>query len=221
MTTFITGANRGIGLALATQSVERGDMVIATSRSLAHAPSLPGVTWEQLDVTESASPHAVAQRLGGRPLAKLICNAGILLDRNQSLDSGYDADLWTKTFAVNVTGVFLTIQALLPNLLAAQGKIAIISSQMGSTTRAPGGSYMYRASKSAVLNLGRNLATDLKGRGIAVGIYHPGWVKTAMGGDGAEITVEESARGLLNRIESLTLSTSGCFECWDGRPHEF
>lgn len=220
MTTLITGANRGIGLALATLAAARGDTVIATTRTIP-ASSLPRVTWESLDVTDGRSHKQLATRLANRPVTRLICNAGILLDRNQSLEDGYDAELWAQTFAVNVTGVFLTIQSLLPNLLAARGKIAIISSQMGSTTRAPGGSYMYRASKSAVLNLGRNLATDLKAKDIAVGIYHPGWVKTAMGGQGAEISVEESARGLLERMDALTLSTSGCFECWDGRPYDF
>ena len=73
-----------------------------------------------------------------------------------------------------MTGVFETIRTLLPNVRAANGKIAIISSQMGSNTLATGGNYAYRASKAAALNLGRNLATDLSPEGIAVGIYHPG-----------------------------------------------
>ena len=117
--------------------------------------------------------------------------------------------------------MFLTIQALLPQLRAAQGKIAIISSQMGSDTRAPGGSYIYRASKAAVLNLGRNLATDLRSQDIAVGIYHPGWVQTDMGGAGASITVAQSAQGLVARFAHLSLANTGCFETYDGTPHPF
>ena len=129
--------------------------------------------------------------------------------------------MWAQTFAANVTGVFLTIQALLPNLRAAGGKVAIISSQMASDTTAPGGSYIYRASKAAALNLGRNLAADLRGEGIAVGIYHPGWVQTDMGGGAADITVDEAASGLCARFAALSLETTGCFETWDGRPHPY
>jgi len=130
--------------------------------------------------------------------------------------------MWAETFATNVTGVFLTVQALLPNLRAAGGaRIAIISSQMASHTRAPGGSYIYRASKAAVLNLGRNLAADLAPEGIAVGIYHPGWVRTDMGGDAAEIGVDEAAEGLVARFDALDMDDTGCFRTWDGRDHPY
>jgi NAD(P)-dependent dehydrogenase (short-subunit alcohol dehydrogenase family) len=118
--------------------------------------------------------------------------------------------------------VFLTVQALLPNLrLGTAPKIAIISSQMASHARAPGGSYAYRASKAAVLNLGRNLATDLKPEGIAVGIYHPGWVRTEMGGEAGDISVEESASGLIREFDALTIEITGCFHTWDGRIHAY
>lgn len=121
-----------------------------------------------------------------------------------------------------MTGVFLTIQALLPNLqMTAAPKIAIISSQMASDERAPGGSYIYRSSKAAVLNLGRNLAVDLKGLGIAVGIYHPGWVQTDMGGSAADITQDQAASGLIARFDDLSLDTTGCFKTWDGHDHPF
>jgi NAD(P)-dependent dehydrogenase (short-subunit alcohol dehydrogenase family) len=92
---------------------------------------------------------------------------------------------------------------------------------MASDTHAPGGSYIYRASKAAVLNLSRNLATDLKPRCVAVGIYHPGWVRTDMGGASAAIDGTEAAQGLLDRIDALSLETTGCFETWDGRAHPF
>ncbi len=151
----------------------------------------------------------------------LICNAGVYLEKDDTLDDGYAPQLWADSFATNVTGVFLSVQALLPQLRAAKGKIAIISSQMGSDTRAPGGSYIYRASKAAVLNLGRNLAVDLASDGIAVGIYHPGWVQTDMGGAGASITVAQSANGLVARFAHLSLATTGCFETYDGTPHPF
>ena len=91
-------------------------------------------------------------------------------------------------------------------LFRSGAKIAIISSQMASQERAPGGSYIYRASKAAALNLGRNLSSDLAGEGIAVGIYHPGWVSTDMGGATAPTTVEASAAGLIARANSTWFS---------------
>lgn len=213
MRILITGANRGIGAALAQTLTRRGDTVLGTSRT---SPDYP------LEVTDPASHHALARRLRGLPIDRLVCNAGVYHDEGQSPDSGYPPDMWAETFAVNVTGVFLTIQALLPNLrLSTDPKIAIISSQMASDERAPGGSYIYRASKAAALNLGRNLATDLKPRGIAVGIYHPGWVQTDMGGSAAQIAPEQSALGLAERLDDLSLATTGCFLTWDGTPHPY
>lgn len=216
---LITGANRGIGLALARHAMGGGARVIGTCRGA--APEVAGIEWQALQVTDRGAQQALAGRLAGRPIDLLVCNAGVLLDEGQRLDTGYPPDMWAQTFDVNVTGVFLTIQSLLPNIRAAKGKIAIISSQMGSDTRAPGGTYIYRASKAAALNIGRNLATDLRGEGIAVGIYHPGWVRTDMGGPRADISEDEAATGLLARFAALSLATTGCFENWDGRPHPF
>lgn len=174
MTILITGTSRGIGAGLAETYRARGTDVIGTTRD---------GDWP-LEVTDPESQRAMAAKLQGRPIDVLVCNAGVYLDKGEPLDNGYGSQLWTDTFATNVTGVFLTVQALLPNLEAAQSsKIAIISSQMASSELAPGESYIYRASKAAVLNLGRNLAADLRDRGIAVGIYHPGWVITDMGGE--------------------------------------
>jgi len=211
----ITGASRGIGQALMAQYNLAGHQVTGTARQAA-TDLFP------LDVTDPAGPARLADHLGKRPVDLLVCNAGIYADKGQSLETGFAAPLWAEGFATNVTGVFLTIQALLPHLLRAPAsKIAIISSQMGSDTRAPGGSYIYRASKAAALNLGRNLAADLHPRGIAVGIYHPGWVQTDMGGAAADITVDQSASGLMARFAALDLDTTGCFETWDGREHPF
>ena len=211
----ITGASRGIGAALHRRYTAAGHRVTGTSRS-------GGATLHPLDVTDPAAHARLAAALGDQAVDLLICNAGIYADKGQNLETGYPAPLWADSFATNVTGVFLSVQALLPHLArAATPKIAIISSQMGSDTRAPGGSYIYRASKAAALNLGRNLATDLAPRGIAVGIYHPGWVQTDMGGAAAEITVDQSATGLIARFAALGPATTGCFETWDGRAHPY
>lgn len=217
MTVVITGASRGIGRALYDSFAADGVLVLGTRRDGAEVSG-----WLSLDVRDPAQHKAMAATLCDRPVSLLVCNAGIYPDKGQTLEDGFDATLWAETMSTNVTGVFLSIQALLPNLRRAKpGKIAIISSQMASTTHAPGGSYIYRASKAAALNLGRNLATDLASEGIAVGIYHPGWVQTDMGGSSADITVDQAARGLRARFEALSLATTGCFETWDGRPHAY
>jgi NAD(P)-dependent dehydrogenase (short-subunit alcohol dehydrogenase family) len=212
MTTLITGATRGIGRALQTALSASGEETFGTYRG-----TPPGqIGWLPLDLTQRGAAAGLAKAFGDRPLDTLICNAGIYADKGQSLDTGYPAAFWAETFAVNVTGVFQTIQALLPNLRTGHGKIAIISSRMASDELAPGGSYIYRASKAAVLNLGRNLARDLAADGIAVGIYHPGWVRTDMGGSGADVDADDAARGLIARIEALSAATTGVFEDWQG-----
>ena len=214
MNIVITGANRGIGARLADMYRAGGHHVIGTSRAAdADYP---------LDVRQPESHAAFADKLGAQAVDLLICNAGVYLDRGQDLASGYDVALWQDAFAVNVTGVFLSVQSLLPHLSRSKApKIAIISSQMASHTRAPGGSYIYRSSKAAVLNLGRNLASDLRAQGIPVGIYHPGWVQTDMGGAAADIDVDQSAQGLMARFDALSLETTGVFETWDGRAHPY
>lgn len=216
MTILITGANRGIGKALFDGYAQTNAHIIGTHR----APDVGAM--RQLDVTDPASHSALAASLDETSVDLLICNAGIFADRNEALADGYPADMWALEFATNVTGVFLTVQSMLPHLKRSKaGKIAIISSQMASQTHASGGSYIYRASKAAVLNLGRNLAADLKQQGIAVGIYHPGWVRTDMGGSSAAISMEESASGLMDRFAALSTDTTGCFETWDGRAHAY
>ncbi len=214
MHVVITGANRGIGQALDTRYRKAGHDVTGTSRA--------GGEFLELDVTKPEHFNALSTTLDSQVVDLVICNAGVYPDKHEGLADGYPADMWANSFAANVTGVFLTVQTLLPNLqLSKTPKIAIISSQMASQELAPGGSYIYRASKAAVLNLGRNLAQDLHQIGIAVGIYHPGWVRTDMGSDAADISVSESANGLSARFEELDLTSTGCFRTWDGRTHPF
>jgi NAD(P)-dependent dehydrogenase (short-subunit alcohol dehydrogenase family) len=212
MNILITGANRGIGKAMADRYAARGDTVLRTARNAqGHLP---------LDVADPVSVAALPAQIGDGALDLLVCNAGVYLDKSDDLATGYPAQQWADTFAVNVTGVFLTVQALLPHLRKSETpKIAIISSQMGSSTKAKGNGLIYRASKAAALNLGFNLAAALKPEGIAVGIYHPGWVQTDMGGHTADITEAQSADGLIARFDALSLETTGCFETWDGRAH--
>ncbi|WP_136634742.1 SDR family NAD(P)-dependent oxidoreductase [Pseudooceanicola onchidii] len=214
MRIVITGASRGIGAELAARYAARGDEVIGTSTR--------GGTLLPLDLSQAAPDFApLLTAVAGGPVDLLICNAGVYLDKGHGLEDGFGADLWARSMAVNVAGPFLTVQALLPALRQSQSaRVAVIASAMGSQARAPGGSYTYRASKAAAVNVARNLAQDLKGA-VAVGAYHPGWVRTDMGGSGADISVEASAQGLMARFDALSPATSGCFESYDGTPVPF
>ncbi len=222
MDILITGANRGIGLELARRLAGRGDRVIATTRArgpeaVGAEAGAPDVEWKTLDVRDAASHRALSEDLGARPLDLVVCNAGVYLEKGRDRGEDLTPEMWQTTFATNVTGVFLTVQALLPALTrAGAGKIAIIASAMGSQSRASGGSWIYRASKAAAINLGRNMAVDLAPRGIAVGIYHPGWVRTGMGGPEAPVRPGDSAAGLIERFDALSMATTGCFESYDG-----
>ena len=218
MHVLITGANRGIGQGLAQSYRASGDRVTGTYRGDAPA----GDGWQQLDVTNPDSHAALADRMAGQAVDLLVCNAGVYLDKGAAIGAGYTAAQWADTFAVNVTGVYLSVEAMLPNLrLSAAPRIAIISSMMASHARAPGGSYIYRASKAAVLNLGRNLATDLAPEGIAVGIVEPGWVQTDMGSAAAPLTLDQSIPQLRARLDEIAMPTTGFFAALDGSAHPY
>jgi len=228
-TTLITGANRGIGLAMARLATERGDRVLAAARRPGAALALAdlarhnrNVSVLNLDVTDPDEMAAAAAALDDAPIDLLICNAGQYLARGGLDDPEYTYDAWHTMMMTNVAGIFFTVRALLSRLRqAAEPKIAIVSSIMASSEQAPGGAYIYRASKAAATNLARNLAVDLKEQGIAVGAYHPGWVRTDMGGPSASIDVEESAKGLLQRFDALSLATTGVFEDYRGEAIPF
>ncbi|MFQ5565570.1 MAG: SDR family oxidoreductase [Paracoccaceae bacterium] len=227
-TTLITGANRGIGLALARLAAKRGDRVLAAARRPGEAVALSelarkrrNVSVLSIDVTDP-DEMAAAAALEDTPVDLLVCNAGQYLARGGLDDPEYTYDAWHTVMMTNVAGIFFTVRAFLPRLArAAEPKIAIVSSIMASSERAPGGAYIYRASKAAATNLARNLAVDLKGQGIAVGAYHPGWVRTDMGGAGATVEVEASAGGLMQRFDALSLATTGVFEDYRGEPVAF
>ncbi|QQA41799.1 SDR family NAD(P)-dependent oxidoreductase [Pelagovum pacificum] len=212
MRVLVTGASRGIGAALLLAYRERGDTALGTSRS--------GDGLIRLDVTDPAAFAGLPGEVGDS-LDLLVCNAGIFPDRHDEIDTGYDAAKWADVFATNVTGAFLTVQTLLPQLRAAKGKVAIISSQMGASTKAGGDALIYRASKAASANLALNLSKSLKPDGIAVGAYHPGWVSTDMTSHKGALQPEEAAQGLVARFDALDLETTGCFMTWDGQPHPF
>jgi len=219
MRILITGASRGIGAEMTRQALARGDEVVAATRHFgAEVPA--GADRRVADVADAEALAGLARGLaGGAPFDLLVCNAGVYEGRGRIGDAGFGASVWAKTFAANVTGAFLTVEAILPLMRAPGGKIAVISSRMGSNVASrSGGSYAYRASKAAATNLATNLAIDLADRGIAVGAYHPGWVRTDMGGGAADVSTEESAAGLLARFDALGPETTGVYETFDGEP---
>lgn len=219
-TVLITGANQGIGLAFARTYAVREDTVFATAREPAKADALrllaPQVLCMPLDVTSDESFAALRARLKDRPIDILIANAGILTGRGGIESDENDTDTWNRILATNVTGAVQTIRAFLPNVRAAKGKIAVISSRMGSSARTGPNTYAYRASKAAISNFALNLSLELKPEGIAIVALHPGHVRTALGGPNGELSSEDSAAHMVDRIDELTLANTGAFLNWDG-----
>lgn len=219
-TVLITGANQGIGLAFARTYAVREDTVFATARDPAKADALrllaPQVLCMPLDVTSDESFAALSARLQNRPIDILIANAGILTGRGGIESAENDTDTWNRILATNVTGAVQTIRSFLPNVRAAKGKIAVISSRMGSSARTGPNTYAYRASKAAISNFVLNLSQELKPEGIAIAALHPGHVRTALGGPNGELSAEDSAAHMVDRIDELTLASTGAFLNWDG-----
>jgi NAD(P)-dependent dehydrogenase (short-subunit alcohol dehydrogenase family) len=204
----VTGANRGIGLELCRQLKERGYEVIATCRS--SSPELAALgteVVEGVDVTDATALEALAKRLHERRIDLLVNNAGIA--RADTLDK-LDVGRVIRQFEVNALGPLLVTRALRSNL-GPGAKVAIISSRVGSIGDNSSGEYYgYRMSKAAVNMAGVNLAHDLRAQGVTVLLLHPGMVATAMTG-GQGILPEDSASGLITRIEEATLDDSGSF----------
>ena len=218
-TILIVGASRGIGLELTRQAAARGDRVIATVRREGDkaAPQEAGAARTLVaDVMEPASLNAVSSMID-EPVDLLVCNAGVLNSYGGIDDANHDRWSWLTVLMTNVARPYFGARPFLPQVCRAKaGRIAILSSAMGSNTEAKGNAYPYRASKAGATNVARNLSVELADRGVAVGAYHPGWVRTDMGGTGADLDPSESASGLLARFEELSLDTSGVFEDYRG-----
>jgi len=211
-TALVTGSNRGIGLELCRQLSAKGMHVIATCRKASsELKALHVEIIEGVEVSDPKSLSAMVSKLAGRPIDWLINNAGIAggIGLGDIDDSAIDS--FVSMYRVNSLGPLLTTQALLNNLHKGS-KVGIITSRMGSIDdNDSGGSYAYRMSKAAVNAAGKSLSIDLKPQGIAVAILHPGWVRTDMTGHGGLIDPDESASGLIQRIEELNLDNTGGF----------
>ena len=211
-TVLVTGSSRGIGLELCKQLNERGDRVIATCRQSTDAlAALDVEVLENVDVSDPKSLTLLSARLKERKIDWLINNAGVL--QSFSLD---DLDMscianFKKMFDVNSLGPLLATKLLLKHL-GSGSKVGLITSRIGSIAdNDSGGSYGYRMSKAAANAAGKSLAIDLKSQGIAVGILHPGYVRTDMTGHIGLMDADESVIGLIERMDNLNLTNTGSF----------
>jgi NAD(P)-dependent dehydrogenase (short-subunit alcohol dehydrogenase family) len=227
-TVVITGANRGLGLALAQHYTGIGANVVGGCRNPAAAAVLQstGAEVHQLDTSSEKSLAAFAAAIGDRPVDLLYNSAGIDATALGADDGARGAlDITTEQFMavinVNVVGPLRLVQLLADNLRAVPGKIANISSQVGSFVVAQriGRDVSYTASKAALNMVTLKQSQALRPAGVAVVCLHPGWMRSDMGGKGADLEPSEAAAGIARVLESVTIDDTGSFLCWDGSIH--
>lgn len=208
-TVLITGANRGIGLALTQLMLREGAHVIAVCRQSSEALSDSGAeVIEGIDVTSEESVQKLARAMEGRDLDWVVNNAGVL---EQDSVEHLDFEAMVRQFRVNTLGPLRLTVALRENLDEGS-KAFVISSAVGSIgDNSSGGLYGYRVSKAAVNMAFKNLSIDFRDDGIGVFILHPGYVQTDMTGGQGNVDAEESASGLIARMKELDLSQTGTF----------
>lgn len=219
-TLLITGANRGIGLALLQSFAGSGWRIHAACRQPDKAKALKAVegdiTLHRVDVTDGLRVAGLARELADEAVDLLINNAGIYGPRTGFGETDYDD--WLKVLAVNSLAPLRMVERFAEHVGRSERKqIVNVSSKMGSIAgRSSGGDYIYRSSKAALNSVTKGLAFDLQDAGITVISVHPGWVRTDMGGQSADIAAEESAAGLRRVIDGLTPADSGKFFNFDG-----
>ncbi|MCG9660149.1 C-factor [Vibrio mediterranei] len=223
-TVFITGANRGIGLALTKRYLQSGYQVHATYRSACSAKELLSLEVSEsnlstycFDVTDYPTyPQLLAQLPN---LDIVINNAGYYGPKGYGFGNT-DIDEWRKVLEINTIAPLKLVEALYPKIQKSTiRKIACLSSKVGSMTEnTSGGGYIYRSSKAALNSVVKSLSNDLSQEGITVLALHPGWVQTEMGGPNALISTTESASGLFKVIENANSNHSGQFINFDGQP---
>jgi NAD(P)-dependent dehydrogenase (short-subunit alcohol dehydrogenase family) len=207
---LVTGANRGIGLALVELLKQRELEVIGVCRQSSPELARLGVeVLDAVDVTEERGLERIVGAVGGREIQLLVNNAGIMR-YPETLDEIEPAGIRLQ-FEVNALAP-LRLTAALRGRLARGSKVGLITSRMGSIDdNGSGGAYGYRMSKAALNMAGKSLAVDLKPAGVAVAILHPGMVRTRMTGSHGQVEPLDAARGLLARLDELTLETTGGF----------
>ena len=224
---LITGANRGLGLEFAGQYAAEGWRVFACCRRPDAASELGAIAAEsggrvsvhELDVADRANIDALAAGLRGEAIDLLINNAAVFGGRDQQF-GGLDWDEWASTLRTNVMGPTHMLEAFADHIAASDKKAAVtVTSGMGSTADASGGHYVYRTSKAAVNMAMKNASKDLADRSIIVAVIHPGWVRTDMGGSGADLSPSQSVSGMRRVFDGLTAADSGTFLDHAGEEH--
>ncbi len=221
---LITGANRGIGYEFARSFADDGWHVHACCRSPDRAQSLKelaggsvgAVTLHRLDVTDGLKVASLARELADEPLDILLNNAGIYGPRTGFGETDYDE--WPPIFATNVLAPMRMAERFVEHVAASERKLIVnISSRMGSVgDNSGGGAYIYRSSKAALNAVVKSLSIDLAPQGITVVAFHPGWVKTDMGGESAAIDATNSVTGMRAVIDRLGPADTGKFFDHDG-----
>jgi len=212
---LITGANRGIGLALTEQYASSGYYVYAICRQASE--ELKRIAQvnviEGIDVTDDAHIKQLKDAIAGVTLELVINNAGVLTQESLG-EINYSAV--ERQFLVNALGPLKVTEALQLSLVEGS-KVALISSRMGSVSdNGSGGSYGYRMSKSALNAAGKSLAIDMQAKGVAVGLFHPGFVQTGLVNNAGYVTASQAAEQLITRIAQLDLASSGIFRHANG-----
>ena len=215
---LITGANRGLGLEFTRQYLHDGWRVIGCCRDpgAAHELASAGAEVMKLDVTQAADVSAASKRLAGTSIDLLVCNAGVSGARAPVLSPVTQAD-FDQVMHTNVLGP-MWISAGLADHVRPGGKIAYVSSRMGSIgAMNNAGSILYRASKAALNAVVKAISLELASRGVTAIALHPGWVKTDMGGAGADIDAATSVAGMRAVIEGAESRVSGHFFDYTGK----
>jgi len=222
-TILITGANRGIGLEFVRQYAKDGATIIAGAREPGKAKELGEIERASggkvrvlpLAVNHSHSIAQLKKTLGDTPIDILINNAGVRGTRDER---ELDIDGWMETLRINSVAPYEMARAFHENLKRGKDKkLVTITSWLGSTAGHGGDGYAYRASKAAVNNIMHGLSREWAKDGISVGIFHPGWVRTDMGGKSAPVSPEESVAGLRKRIAELSASNSGSYRDYNNQ----
>jgi len=219
---LVTGSNRGIGLEFVRQYAAEGWRVHAACRRPEAARELAAVEGDvaihRLDVADDRRIAALAEGLADEALDILVNNAGVGGPREGFGET--DTATWLDVFRVNSIAPLHMAERFIEHLMRGRRKLIVgLTSRMGSIAdNTGGGYYIYRSSKAALNAAMKSLAIDLAPRGVAVVVFHPGWVKTDMGGPGAQIAPQASVAGMRRKIESLGPADSGRFFNYDGSP---
>jgi len=220
-TVLITGASRGLGLEFCKQYAAEGWQVLACCRNPKKATDLAAIAQVRvfpLDVSDFSQIDNLAKQLQDTALDVLINNAGVYGDSPRQGFGQLDYMAWTRTLTVNTQAPVKMAEAFLPHIKRGDHKMLVsISSQMGSIAdNGSGGSILYRTSKAALNAAMKSVAIDLVDQRVGVLVFHPGWVKTDMGGPNALIDAQESVAGMRDVIARFTLRQSGSFLKYDG-----